>query len=287
MLHLSRLTNAKTSPTIAAIRSRAACLLLLALLFPGIIQAQQPPRIVGGPAGGCIAGAVQLPSEGPGYQTIRATKSFFWGHPATIAALELLAVRAHAAGLPDLYMNDISKPRGGPFPGIHASHMLGLDADVWLDLHPKPRLTPAQRDNLEPDSLVRPDGHAVDPTRWTPQHTTLIRLATTLPGLDRILVNPAIKQQLCTEVHTDRSWHLIRPWYGHSAHMHLHFRCPPGQPECTDQPPPPAIEGCDASLQWWFDQLDAPPTPASAVRPPRPLILPAPCAAIMAGQPPQ
>ncbi len=201
--------------------------LLLAVLLPGLAWAGDATRIVGGPGGGCIAGAVQLPEAGPGYQTIRASRSFFWGAPGTIAALQLLAREARAAGLAELYMNDISKPRGGPFPGVHASHMLGLDADVWLDLRPKPPLTPAQRDGVEVDSLVRADGRGVDTTRWLPQHEALIKLATGLPGVDRVLVNPAIKRQLCLAATGDRSWlHLVRPWYGHAAHMHIHFRCP-------------------------------------------------------------
>ncbi len=256
---------------------------LLAILFPSLAWAEEPLRIVGGPGGGCIAGAVALPEAGPGFQTIRASRSFFWGAPGTIAALQLLAREARAAGLPDLYMNDISKPRGGPFPGVHASHMLGLDADVWLDVRPKPPLTPAQRDGLEVDSLVRPDGRGIDAARWRPQHEALIKLATGLPGVDRVLVNPAIKRQLCLTVTGDRSWlHAVRPWYGHAAHMHIHFHCPANQPECTDAAPPPPGDGCDASLQWWFDQLDAPPKPAP---PPRPVVLPAACAAIMAGPP--
>ena len=257
-------------------------LLALALLLPGLAAAQT--RIVGGPGGGCIAGAAELPPQGPGFQTIRNSRSFYWGHPDTIAALQLLAQRARAAGLADLYMNDISKPRGGPFPGVHLSHMLGLDADVWLDVHPKPVLTPAQRDRLEVDSLVRADGRGVDLSRWSPQHATLLRLAAELPGVDRVLVNPAIKKQLCDTVTGDRTWiRAIRPWYGHAAHMHIHFRCPPGQPECIDQAPRPPGEGCDASLQWWFDQLDAPAKPAGPARPPRPISLPAACTAIMAG----
>ena len=259
-------------------------LLAALLLLAGAARAQESPqlvsRIVGGPSGGCIAGAVELPSQGPGFQTIRASRSFFWGHPDTIAALERLGRDAQAAGLPDLYMNDISKPRGGPFPGIHASHMLGLDADVWLDVRPKPRLTPAQRDGIEVETLVRADGRGIDPTVWSPEHVTLIRLATALPGVDRVLVNPAIKQQLCRDVQNDRTWlQKVRPWYGHAAHMHIHFRCPPGQPECTDQPPPPPGDGCDASLAWWFAQLDLPPKPPG---PARPVVLPAACAVIMA-----
>ena len=178
-------------------------------------------------------------------------------------------------------MNDISKPRGGPFPGVHASHMLGLDADVWLDVRAKPLLDVAGRDRVEVQSLVRADGRGVEPLLWSAQHATLLRLAAGLPGLDRILVNAAIKRQLCQEVSGDRSWlHLVRPWYGHAAHMHLHFRCPAHQPECRDQAPPPAGEACDASLQWWFDQLDQPAAVPSA--PPRAAVLPAACGTIMA-----
>ena len=258
-----------------------AVMLLAAAPLPAAAQV----RIVGGPAGGCIAGAVELPASGPGYQTIRASRSWFWGHPDTIAALQALALRARAAGLPDLYMNDISRPRGGPMAGVHASHMLGLDADVWLDVQPKPDLSPAARDALEVASLVAADRRGVDAGRWGPLHTTLLRLATGLPGVDRVLVNPAIKQQLCLEAAGDRAWlRLIRPWYGHTAHMHIHFRCPAGQAECRDMAPPPPGDGCGASLAWWFERLDAPAAPPGP--PPRPPPLPAACAAIMAaGQP--
>ena len=231
-----------------------------------------PPRIVGGAGAGCIAGAVELPPTGPGFETIRMSRSTFWGHPNTVAGLQLLAARARAAGLPSLYVNDLSLPRGGPMLGTHASHMNGLDADVWLDVGPKPALTRAERDAVEPKSLVSADRRGVDPDRWRPAHLTLIRLAAGLTGIDRILVNPAIKQQLCRDAAGDRGWlQVVRPWYGHGAHMHLHLRCPAGQAECRDAAPPPPGDGCDASLQWWFDQLDLPPRPPSPPPPPPPL----------------
>ena len=251
------------------------------LLVPGLALAE--PRIVGGPGGGCIAGAVELPSEGPGFETIRASRSTYWGHPDTIAQLQLLALRAQQAGLPVLYMNDISRRLGGPTAGMHLSHMLGLDADVWLDTLPKPHLSVLQREGIEVVSVVADDQRGIDPRQWTPQHATLIRLAATLPGTDRVLVHAAIKRQLCQTVTGDRTWlRQVRPWYGHAAHMHIHFRCPANQPECTDQAPPPPGDGCDASLQWWFDQLDEPAAPAAAR--PAPARLPAACAAILRGQ---
>ncbi len=226
--------------------------------------------MIGVQGAGCIAGAVRLPVSAPGLRAGRLSHSSFWGHPATIAALLELGQRAHAAGLPDIYMGDISGPRGGPLAGGHFSHQMGLDADVYLDLSPHPPLTTDQREDIEPPGLVRPDARGVVAERWSPQHIILLKLATTLPGVDRVLVNPAIKRQLCMDVTGDRAWlRLIRPWYGHARHMHIHFRCPADQPQCVSGlPPPPPGDGCDASLQWWFDQLDQPPKPSAPPKPP-------------------
>lgn len=258
--------------------------LIFCATLTSVTFAQVTPRIVGGPGPGCIAGAVELPPEGPGYVTIRQSRSSYWGHPATIAALERLAREAQAERIGQLYMNDISLPRGGPMAGIHASHMIGLDADVWLDTRPKPALTLAQRDDVEVQSLVTPSGRGVDPRFWNPKIGRLIRLATELPNVDRVLVSPAIKRQLCLETGADRAWlHRVRPFYGHTAHMHIHFHCPPNQPECHDQGPIPPGDGCDASLEWWFAQLDKPARPPGPAQPPRPPKLPAACTAILAG----
>lgn len=249
-----------------------------------------PAMSIGSDAAGCIQGAVRLPDTAPGLQTIRIAKSTFWGHPEVIAHLLDLAHRAQAAGLPDLYMNDISRPRGGPLVGIHASHQRGVDADIWLDVAgPHPVLPVAAREDLEPPSMVTPDGRSVVASLWRPAHITLIKLAATEPGIDRVLINPAIKKALCEQVTGDRSWlRRVRPWYGHSAHMHLHFACPRladgSTGACVDQAPPPPGDGCDANLQWWFTQLDhpAPPPPPGPAPKPKPVVLPAACRAIMA-----
>jgi penicillin-insensitive murein endopeptidase len=260
---------------------RALLLLLLVAAAPSDSPAPGPLRIIGGPnTGGCIAGAVRLPAEGTGFQTIHLGRSSFWGAPRTIASVESLAAEAHAAGLGDLYVEDISRPRGGPLPGGHAAHQIGLDVDIGLDPSPKPPLTATIRETVELPSMVSADLRSVDPAHWAPGVVTLLHLAATLPGVDRILVNAAIKRQLCTEVQGDRTWlRLIRPWYDHAAHMHIHFRCPEGQLDCVQQPPPPSGDGCDATLQWWFDQLDVPPKALPPFHPPPP---PAACAAVFA-----
>ena len=265
-------------------RAALLALTLLAAAAPAPdTPAPGPVRVIGSQGAGCIAGAVRLPDTAPGLQTIRAARSEFWGHPDTIAALLRLGALARAAGLPDLYMGDISAPRGGPLAGGHFSHQMGIDADVWLDLvPPHPVLPLAQREAIDPDPLVRPDGREVDPARWQPGHLTLLRLAAALPRIDRILVNPAIKRQVCREATGDRAWlRLIRPWWGHASHMHIRFRCPDDQPSCVQAPPPPPGEGCDATLDWWFAQPDAPPKPKGKPPPP----LPAACRAIMEAPP--
>ena len=270
----------------------STALLLALLIWPGANDAAAsgprtpapgPARIIGAGDAGCIAGAVRLPDTAPGLQTIRISRSTFWGHPAIIASLQNLALRAHAAGLPDLYMNDISDPRGGPIAGLHASHQRGIDADIWLDVAgPHPVLPLEARERMEPPSLVRPDGKGIEPRLWREEHATLIRLAATQPGIDRVLVNAAIKRQLCLSATGDRSWlQRVRPWFDHASHMHLHYACPAGQPECVDQAPVPPGDGCDATLQWWFDRLDAPPKPPAPMTAPKPIVLPPACRAIM------
>lgn len=241
-----------------------------------------PARAIGGTTLGCLAGAVQLPFDGPGWQAIRTARNRHWGHPAAIALVEHVAAAAQAAGLPDLWIGDIAQPRGGPMPWGHASHQTGLDVDIWLDLRPKPRVPPGQRDELAIPSLVLPGEAGVDPARWTPRHAQLIRLAAEAPGVDRVLVNHAIKRRLCAD-HRGEAWlRRVRPWRGHDSHMHVRLRCPPGSPDCRDIAPPAPGDGCDASLDWWLSpESRRPPLPPPGP-PPAPPRLPAACAEVLA-----
>ena len=62
--------------------------------------------------------------------------------------------------------------------------------------------------------MVTADLRHIEPAHWSPSVVTLLHLAAALPGVDRILVNAAIKRQLCSTVQGDRAWlRLIRPWY--------------------------------------------------------------------------
>jgi penicillin-insensitive murein endopeptidase len=237
-----------------------------------------PARIIGQTGLGCIAGAVALPPDGPGWQAVRLSRNRNWGHPALVDTLRGFSARARAQGFPALWIGDLGQPRGGPMPYGHSSHQVGLDADIWLDLSPKPVLTVAAREDIKVASLVLPDEAGIDPGRWTPRHAALIQLAAELPGLDRIFVNHAIKRELC-RTDAGAAWlRRVRPWRGHDSHMHIRLRCPPGQPDCQDQPPTPAGDGCDASLDWWLTPEARHPVARPPGPPPR---MPAACRAVL------
>lgn len=243
-----------------------------------------PARLIGGPANGCIAGAQALPADGPGYQAVRLSRNRVWSHPQTVAYVRKLGAASAALGLPPLYVGDLSQPRGGPMAFGHASHQNGLDADIWLNLDPKPDLAPAAREDIAITDLVRPDERAVDRTKWRPEHANLLRTAAGFAEVDRIFVHFAIKKELCTGVTGERAWlRKIRPWYGHREHFHVRLACPAGSPDCTPQAAIAPGDGCDASLDWWFldaeERRKATPKP-KATAAPRPK-LPAACSEIL------
>lgn len=238
-----------------------------------------PPRIVGGTSLGCLAGAAQLPADGAHWQAVRLSRNRHWGHPALVAAVQDIAARAAQEGLPPLLIGDLAQPRGGPMPYGHASHQTGLDADIWLDVGPRGQLSAAAREDPPVPSVVAPGGDGVDPARWRPGHATLIRLAAETPGIDRVLVNPAIKRTLCGSAAGAPWLRFVRPWRGHDSHLHLRLRCPAGQADCRDIPPPPPGDGCDASLDWWFSAEARRPAPRPPGPPP---LLPAACAGVLA-----
>jgi len=167
----------------------------------------------------------------------------------------------------------------------HVAHQNGVDVDIWLTLDTVPGLPVAARKTLEPPSMVLADQSAIDPARFGPRQVTLLRLAASDPAVDRIFVNPAIKQALCRGYGGasagDRSWLArVHPWYGHMAHFHVRLKCPEGSPLCVQQPPVATGDGCNPAIfAWWTVELNKPKPPISTVPPPRPP-LPAACAAL-------
>jgi penicillin-insensitive murein endopeptidase len=238
------------------------------------------PEVIGSYTNGCIAGAASLPAEGIGFQTIRLSRNRYWGHPNLVAFIERLGHATDAAGLPPFLVADMGQPRGGPITG-HASHEIGLDADIWLRLD-LPLLPAAQREGLSAEPLVGPWEDVLWAGGLASQQATLIRLAAADPAVERIFVHPAIKAALCAQSWPDRTWlHKVRPWTNHTEHMHVRLGCPAGSPLCVVQSPPPPGDGCGEDLAQWFP-MTPPVRDPNAPPPPPPPPLPEACAAVLA-----
>src|SRR5215467_14714744 len=184
-------------------------------------------RSIGFYSHGCLAGAKALPINGKTWQVMRLSRNRNWGHPRLISLLERLSGKAAKAGWPGLLVGDMSQPRGGPMLTGHASHQVGLDADIWLTPMPHHELTRLEREETSATMMVAPDRKDVDPNVWTPAHTAIIKAAAEEPEVERIFVNAAIKKELCREAGDDRAWlHKVRAYWQHDYHFHVRIHCP-------------------------------------------------------------
>jgi penicillin-insensitive murein endopeptidase len=256
-------------------------------------------RAIGGYAKGCLAGGVALPTDGPTWQAMRLSRNRNWGHPDLVRLVERLATEARRYdGWPGLLVGDLSQPRGGPMPFGHASHQIGLDADIWLTPMPDRRLSRVEREEKVALSMVK-NRKEIDPSAWSDAQARLIRRAAKYPEVERIFVHPPIKRALCQfaarEGGPDGWLAKVRPYYGHTFHFHIRIRCPPGSEGCRDQPParPKDGTGCGEELAHWYSDRpwgkplppgSPPPKPA---KPPKPMTLaqlPAECRAVLSIQ---
>src|SRR5262245_53086445 len=254
-------------------------------------------RSIGFYAKGCLAGATALPIDGPTWQAMRLSRNRNWGHPDLIALVEKLAADAKEHdGWPGLLVGDISQPRGGPMLTGHASHQVGLDADVWFTPMPDRRLSEKEREELSATSMLADDDVSVNPNVWTEAHVRLLKRAASYKAVERVLVHPAIKKAVCdaSKNEKDRHWlSKIRPYWGHYYHFHIRMACPKGNTGCAGQPSVnDNNDGCGAELTRWLKLVK--PKPVVATSPPKPSTpaparhpitlnqLPAECRAVLA-----
>jgi penicillin-insensitive murein endopeptidase len=229
-------------------------------------------RAIGFYARGCLAGATALPINGATWQVMRLSRNRNWGHPNLIALLERLSAQVpKIAGWPGLLVGDLAQPRGGPMLTGHASHQIGLDADIWLTPMPNRTLTAEERETISATMIVAADRRDVDPKVWTPGHVAAIKAAATDKEVERVLVNAAIKKALCRDAGRDRAWlRKVRPYWGHDYHMHVRIRCPADSPGCQAQDPVVPGEGCGSELDWWFQESILRPKPPAVPPKPKP-----------------
>lgn len=254
-------------------------------------------RAIGSYSRGCLAGAVALPVDGPAWQAMRLSRNRNWGHPKLISMVEKLAIDAQKHDdWPGLLVGDISQPRGGPMLTGHASHQIGLDADVWLTPMPTKRLTRKEREEISATSMLDQTDLAVDAKVFTPKHVALIKRAASYPEVERVLVHPAIKKALCEAAGSDRKWlGKVRPIGGHYYHFHIRIGCPPGSTICKPQVATTGDDGCAKEVDEWLARLapakEPPPPKPPGYKPPPPPApitmaqLPAECTAVLESGP--
>ena len=248
-------------------------------------------RSIGSYAHGCLAGGQALPVNGPAWQVMRLSRNRNWGHPRLVAFVEKLADDSQKVDhWPGLLVGDMAQPMGGPMTSGHASHQIGLDADIWLKPMPPKTLTQEEREALSADTVVADDQVSVKPDVWQSGHVQLLKRAASYPEVARIFVHPAIKKALCQAAGTDRGWlSKIRPWWGHNYHFHVRLSCPAGIAGCENQPEPATDDGCGKELDAWLKRVK---TPIIAKVPPvqrKPITmaqLPAECSKLVGYVPP-
>lgn len=243
----------------------------------------KPATAIGSYAKGCLAGGVPLAIDGPAWQAMRLSRNRNWGHPQLVALVEKLALEAKQDGWNGLLVGDLAQPRGGPMRSGHASHQIGLDADIWLTQMPDRRLGNDERESMSAISMIKEGTREIDRSRFSPRHVALIRRAASYPEVARIFVHPGIKKALCEAAGPQRAWlEKVRPWWGHDYHFHIRIRCPDDSQGCKDQDSPPDGDGCGKELAWWLS--DEPWKPREPGPPPKPLLmadLPSECRTVL------
>ena len=227
---------------------------------------QNDPMPVGSYARGCAAGLVELPETGTTWQAMRLSRGRNFGQPVMIAFLKELSVTARDIGFgKGLYIGDISQPRGGPMTSGHASHQIGLDADIWMLPPARLSLSEADREAISSIPVRSADQRSVT-ENWTSVHRQLLKAAALDPRVDRIFVAAAVKIEMCrTAKNKDKKWlQKIRPVAGHDTHFHVRLKCPKGARLCETQTPTVAElsgngDGCDETLTWWVTDYLNPP----------------------------
>lgn len=267
--------KAKTETKDAKAKEKSNKPVVTAKQLFGSVKSSAPlkARSIGWYAKGCLAGGKAIPIDGPGWQVMRLSRNRNWGHPDLVALLERLAKEStKAKEWPGLLVGDMSQPRGGPMISGHASHQVGLDADIWLTPMPDRTLTKREREDMSAVSMLKNAGE-VNSAVFGEGQVKLIKRAASYSKVERILVHPAIKKALCESADkNDRTWlNKVRPYFGHFYHFHLRIGCPAGSSNCQAQPPIPGGDSCGAELTDWLKRVapkPKPKPPVTAEKPP-------------------
>ena len=212
---------------------------------------------------GCISKTVEFPLKSKDYQVQIYGEGRNFAHPLMIEYLNSLIKRAKEAKLPPLLIGDLSKKNGGPYgaKSNHASHAIGLDVDLPFDFA-SPKKSDYELHHPKDRYIVNSKGPNQN---FDKKVITLIKLAASDSKVERIFVHPRIKQHLCKTLKGEdrKILQVLRPWFGHRAHMHVRLACPKDSPYCKAQAKVPAGNGC-LETETWFLPPDPKAKPVKA-----------------------
>ncbi|RZA06642.1 MAG: penicillin-insensitive murein endopeptidase [Proteobacteria bacterium] len=201
---------------------------------------------------GCLRGAVAMDLKDAELAVMKPSRHRYYGHPALLSLLKRAKTEAPRAG--PILVGDLSQPRGGPMPMGHASHQLGLDADIWFTpkaILGRGSLKEEEREGAALETVLDKSRKKIEPARWHASFAEQILWFAGQPEVQRIFVHGAIKKRLCASHRHHPALPKVRPWYFHDSHYHVRLRCPVGSPGCKPQADP-AEAGCDASIDPWL-----------------------------------
>ena len=213
------------------------------------------PRALGWYSKGCLSGGVHLADTGPDWQTMRLSRNRAWGHPKLIKLLKRFASESKQDGWTGLLVGDISQPRGGPMLSGHASHQVGLDADIWLTPMPNRVLVAqgARGDRRRRRCSTRRAWRSTP--RCSRRRTS--RSSSAPPPIRRSSAYSSIRRsrRRCAQAAgKDRAWlGKVRPIWGHNYHFHIRMGCPNGG--CQAQPPVKGDDGCGKEVDNWLKTI--------------------------------
>jgi len=215
---------------------------------PGLAQS------IGSYSAGCIQGAVNLLPDAKDFEIMRPSRRRYFAHPQLRNFVLWFAKAIRDNGYGKLLVGDLGQARGGPTTTGHASHQIGLDADFWfwLESGTKGKLTKHDKEHFSAPSMLNAAQTKINNARFGEAQIRALELAARHPQVERIFVNPIIKQAACRQTQAASWLHKVRPWWGHHYHFHVRLGCPTNQPYCKAQEPIPKTDGCGAELEEWF-----------------------------------
>lgn len=223
---------------------------ILTFLFALANTALAAPVPVGTHNDGHIIDAMALPEKGEGYVHMYHEDNRYWGTLQMVSMLQKAAAdisKKHPAR-DRMQVEDISAEHGGDIDG-HASHEIGLDADVGY----------FKTNNIEHDPISTGEKYApkmvingkISKNFDLQRNWELVKAFHRHGDVQKIFVDVTIKKELCkysrkineysNNIEVLRS---LRHQDNHQDHLHVRLRCPKDAKKCKNQAEAPEGSGC-------------------------------------------